>query len=171
MIVIVALDQISKVLVRRLIPMNEWVTVGKSLWGDFLQICHLRNPGAAFSISLPNPVWNRTFFVGTTIIAVLFILWLLSKATHRIQVVAFGLILGGAIGNNLIDRLFLGAVTDFVSVDIPDLIPGLERWPVFNVADSAIFIAVFLLIFDMVFIRDRTPRIQDSEPLTTENNS
>ncbi len=152
MAAVIVLDQMSKILVRKYIPMGKWITVGERLWGDFLQIGHLENTGAAFSLSLPNPLWNKAFFIGTSVLAVVFILWLLSRATHKIQVVAFGLVLGGAIGNNLIDRPILGAVTDFISFDIPDLIRGMERFPVFNIADSAIFIAMCLLIVDMIFL-------------------
>ncbi len=171
MVGVILLDQASKILIRKYIPLGDWIRVGKGAWGDFLQICHLQNSGAAFSLSLPNPVWNRVFFVTTTVLAVIFILWLLRKATHKVQVVAFGLILGGAIGNNLIDRLFFGAVTDFVSVDIPNLIKGMDRWPVFNVADSAIFIAMCLLIYDMIFIREAKPASSDPKPLPLDNNS
>lgn len=152
MAAVILLDQVSKMLVRKYIPKGRWITVGEKLWGDFLQICHLENTGAAFSLSLPNPLWNKAFFIGTSVLAVIFILWLLSRATNKVQVIAFGLVLGGAVGNNLIDRPILGAVTDFISFDIPNVIRGMERFPVFNVADSAIFIAMCLLIVDIIFI-------------------
>ena len=58
---------------------------------------------------------------------------------------AFGLILGGAVGN-LIDRIRLGAVVDFINIGIGDL-----RWPYFNVADSAITIGVSILAFHLLF--------------------
>lgn len=157
MAAVIVLDQLTKFLVRKSIPMGSWITVGEKWLGDWLQIGHLENTGAAFSLSLPNPVWNKAFFIIVSVLAVAFIIFLLSRATHRIQVVAFGLVLGGAIGNNLIDRPILGAVTDFISFDIPDLIRGMERFPVFNVADSAIFIAMCLLIFDMLFLSGRRP--------------
>ena len=157
MAAVILLDQLSKIIIRGKLAEGEWITVGRRFWGGFLQICNLKNDGAAFSISLPNPLWNRVFFVSTTVLAVVFILWLLHRAQHKTQVVAFGLILGGAIGNNLIDRLFFGAVTDFISLDIPNWIPNLDRWPVFNVADSAIFIAMIILIYDIFFIRDKAP--------------
>jgi signal peptidase II len=62
------------------------------------------------------------------------------------------LILGGALGN-LIDRVLFGPVTDFFSMDFPDFI--MERFPVFNIADSSIFIGVVLMIIDMLFIKDK----------------
>ncbi|MCB5224519.1 MAG: signal peptidase II [Candidatus Cloacimonadaceae bacterium] len=149
---IIALDQLTKYLVRLKLPLGDFITVGEKWFGQIFQLHHLQNTGAAFSLSLPNPMWNRAFFVVVSVFAVVFILWMLSRATNKIQVTAFGLVLGGAIGNNLIDRLLFGAVTDFISVDIPDIIPGMERFPVFNVADSAIFIAMCLLIIDIIFI-------------------
>lgn len=165
MAAVIILDQVSKFLVRVNIPKGEWITVGEKLWGEFLQIGHLENTGAAFSLSLPNPMWNRAFFIGTSVLAVIFIIWLLSRATHKIQVTAFGLVLGGAIGNNLIDRPIFGAVTDFLNFDIPDLIKGMERFPVFNIADSAIFIGMCLLIIDVIFISGK--KAPSAEPLTT----
>jgi signal peptidase II len=151
MAAVILLDQATKIIVRSLIPLGDWVTVGQKWFGDTFQICHLQNNGAAFSMSLPNPVWNKVFFISASVLAVIFIIWLLRKATNRIQVFAFGLVLGGAAGNNLIDRPIFGAVTDFISVDIPNIISGMDRFPVFNVADSAIFIAMCLLIYDMLF--------------------
>ncbi|MBW6514748.1 MAG: signal peptidase II [Candidatus Syntrophosphaera sp.] len=167
---VVALDQATKILIRSLIPEGGWITVGEKLFGDTFQICHLMNTGAAFSISLPNPLWNKAFFISTSVLAIIFIIWLLHHATHRIQVVAFGLVLGGAIGNNLIDRPIFGAVTDFISVDIPNLITGMDRFPVFNVADSAIFIGMCLLIVDLIFIREKKAADAKPEPLPLDDN-
>ncbi len=155
MAAVIVLDQLTKFLVRKSIPRGSWISVGEKWLGDFLQIGHLENNGAAFSMSLPNPAWNKAFLITVSVLAVIFILYLLSRATHRIQVAAFGMVLGGAIGNNLIDRPILGAVTDFISFDIPNLIRGMDRFPVFNVADSAIFFAMCLLIFDMIFLSGR----------------
>ncbi|NLW18312.1 MAG: signal peptidase II [Candidatus Cloacimonetes bacterium] len=152
MVAVIALDQLTKYLVRMKLPLGDYVTVAEKWFGQIFQIHHLQNTGAAFSLSLPNPAWNQYFFVGISVLAVIFILWLLVRATNKVQVVAFGLVLGGAIGNNLIDRLLFGAVTDFISVDIPNIIPGMDRFPVFNVADSAIFIAMCLLIVDILFL-------------------
>ena len=72
------------------------------------------------------------------------------------------MVLGGALGN-LIDRVLFGPVTDFFSMDFPDFI--MERFPVFNIADSSIFIGVVLLIIDMLFIKDKPSPL----PETTDN--
>ncbi|MDD2361314.1 MAG: signal peptidase II, partial [Syntrophaceticus schinkii] len=87
-----------------------------------------------------------------------------------IQVIAFGLVMGGAWGN-LIDRVLYGGVTDFINVDFPDFI--MERFTIFNIADSAIFIAVTLLIIDMLFVKDAPPAVaadeeQELSPIQTE---
>lgn len=170
MAVVIILDQATKILVRKLIPENSWISVGKDLFGEVFRLHHLANDGAAFSLSLPNPMWNRFFFVGTTVLALIFILWLLYHANHKIQVVAFGMVMGGAIGNNLIDRVLFGAVTDFVDVDIPNLISSMPRFPVFNVADSSIFIAMCLLIFDMIFIKDKKETADEIQPQPIDSN-
>jgi signal peptidase II len=112
---------------------------------------HVTNTGAAFSIGFSSDLVNRIFFITTTLLALIFIIYLLYQSTHRIQVLAFGLVMGGALGN-LIDRIIFGGVTDFINVDFPDFI--MHRFPIFNVADSSIFIAVCLLIIDMFFIKD-----------------
>ena len=155
MAVVIVLDQLTKYLVRKSIPRGSWITIGENWLGEFLQIGHLENNGAAFILSLPTPEGHKAVFILVSELEVIFILFLLSRATHRIQVAAFGLVLGGAIGNNLIDRPILGAVTDFISFDIPNLIRGMDRFPVFNVADSAIFFAMCLLIYDMIILSGR----------------
>jgi signal peptidase II len=104
-------------------------------FGDTFLLIKVENPGAAFSIGLGNDLVNRIYFISITVIVVGLIIYLLRRAQHQIQVIAFGLILGGAIGN-LIDRVLFGPVTDFFSMDFPDFI--MERFPVFNIADSAI---------------------------------
>jgi len=152
MSVILVLDQASKLLTRMFTELYDSIPILPSLFGDTFRFTHLQNTGAAFSMSLSNPTVNRIFFITASILAIIFIIYLLRKATHRLQVWAFGLVLGGAFGN-LIDRIFLGSVTDFVDVNIPDML-GMTRFPVFNVADSAIFIGMMLLIIDMIFLKD-----------------
>jgi len=159
MVVIIALDQITKALTRRHLYLGESIDV----WGSFLRFTHLQNTGAAFSLSLPNESYNRIFFIVTSILAIALIIYLLFRATHKIQIWAFGLVLGGALGN-LIDRIIRGGVTDFIDFDIPDML-GMQRFPVFNVADSAIFIGMTLLIIDMLFIsgRQKVPEPESME--------
>ena len=170
MSLVIILDQVTKAVVRNKLPLYSWINVGEKWFGDTFQIFHLQNSGAAFSRSLPNPLWNKGFFIAVSVIAIIFIIWLLYQSTNRIQVIAFGLVLGGAIGNNLIDRPIFGAVTDFISVDIPNIIKGMDRFPVFNVADSAIFIGMCLLIYDLIFISGKKAERKEAEPLLETND-
>ncbi|MCB5259397.1 MAG: signal peptidase II [Candidatus Cloacimonetes bacterium] len=148
---ILILDQISKVLVRTFMHMYQSIPILKSVFGETFMLTRVNNTGAAFSIGFSSDQTNRIFFIITTVLALIFILYLLYQSIHRIQVIAFGLVLGGALGN-LIDRFLFGGVTDFINVDFPDFI--MQRFPIFNIADSSIFIAVCLLIIDMIFIKD-----------------
>ncbi len=168
---VILLDQLTKILVRTFILEGTWITLGKGLFGETFRLHHLKNEGAAFSLSLFGPAGDKIFFIATSLIAVVFIMWLLSNATHKVQRFALGLVLGGAIGNNLIDRPIFGAVTDFVDVNIPNIIPNMDRFPVFNVADSAIFIAMCLILFDLFFLKEKKVLEQAPEPLPAENNS
>ncbi len=170
MLIVLVLDQVSKYFTRLHTQVGDSFVLGQKWFGETFRFTHLQNDGAAFSISPFGAQGNRVFFIVVPILAVFFILYLLYNARHRLQVFAFGLVLGGAIGN-LIDRIFHhGKVTDFVDVDFPNIF-GLERWPVFNVADSAIFIAMVLLIIDMIFIRDKEAPAVPAEPNPADNNS
>lgn len=150
--VVLILDQLSKILTRAFTQVGESQILLGNLFGETLRFTHLNNTGAAFSMSIGNPLTNRLFFIGASLVAIAFIVFLMYHATHRLQLWAFGLVLGGAVGN-LVDRIFLGGVTDFIDVDIPRIM-GMDRFPVFNIADSVIFIAMCLLIIDMIFIKD-----------------
>lgn len=108
---------------------------------NFFHITYLRNPGAAFGI-LSNHAVRLPFFIGIALIAVVGILWYLRRVPteDRWQHLALGLIFSGAIGN-LIDRLRLGEVIDFIDVHWYQ-----HHWPAFNVADSAICVGVALMM-------------------------
>lgn len=162
MLVVIILDQATKIYIRASMEVGESFPV----LGELFKISHVENTGAAFSISLPNPAYNRIFFIFTTLVAVAFIYYLIKQALHRIQIYAFGLVLGGALGN-LIDRVLFGRVTDFFDADFPDFI--MYRWPVFNIADSAIVIAMALIVYDMFFIKDKLPQSEDQYSKQTKN--
>lgn len=106
------------------------------------------NPGAAFSLFAEGSGWQR-WLLSTIALGVsgylLYWLWQLTP-TQRWQGVAIGLVLGGAIGN-LIDRLRLGVVVDFI-----DLYYNNWHWPAFNVADAAITMGAVLIL--IMLIRD-----------------
>jgi signal peptidase II len=144
--VIILLDQLVKIIVKVKLPLYE----SRHVLGNFLLLTHVQNTGAAFSISFGSLAFNRLFFIVMTIIAVFFVVYLLYRSTTRLQQIALSMIIGGALGN-LIDRILFGYVTDFIDMDFPDFI--MQRWPVYNVADSTIVIAMALLIVDMIVNR------------------
>ncbi len=138
LLVFVGLDQLSKYLVLSTLELYEV----RQLIPGFFNLVHVTNKGAAFSMfaSVDSPVRHYFFvavnsaaFIGLTIAA-----WKM-RDQHRLYPVSFALIAAGAVGN-LIDRLRLGAVIDFL-----DFYLGAYHWPAFNVADSAICVGVALL--------------------------
>mgnify|MGYP005838179613 CR=1 FL=1 len=128
-LVVLALDQASKALVRTVLPAGKSV----DLW--VLVLRQVRNPGTAFGILHGKS--PALFLASIAIFAVLLLaLWRWGKTGSRLFQAAMGLLIGGALGN-IIDRIFLGEVVDFID---------LRFWPVFNFADTAIVIGVVLAI-------------------------
>lgn len=155
-IVIIALDQITKLLVVRFIPYG---TVGTSFIGDFLRIIHISNTGVAFSVGAN---WSETLrhilfaAVPIVVIAIVIGVYFRNDDFNKLQRWAIMGIIGGGIGN-LIDRIFRSeGVVDFIDVKFFGLF-GLERWPTFNVADAAVVVCGILLFvsFIITFIKDR----------------
>lgn len=135
---IVVVDQITKLLVDRFLPLY---TV-KPIVPGFFNLVHARNTGAAFSLFAGSPSGLRTaLFAGLTVLVVAVIVYGYFKLKGQDAWTrwAFALICGGALGN-LVDRLRLGEVIDFL-----DFYLGSYHWPAFNVADSAITIGAILL--------------------------
>ena len=110
----------------------------------FLDLRLAYNTGAAFSLLADAGGWQRWLFAALAIgVAVALVVWLarLSRGEHRLGA-ALALIIGGAVGN-LVDRLSLGYVIDFIDVHAAGW-----HWPAFNIADSAITIGAVLLLWD-----------------------
>ena len=103
------------------------------------------NSGAAFSFLSGAGEWHRWAFAGFSAIMSVMLIFVITRLAPslRLQLLAFGLILGGAVGN-LIDRALFGYVIDFIDVYYKN-----HHWPVFNVADSAICLGAFLLLIDL----------------------
>lgn len=130
---IVIIDQISKYVIVQTMALSESIPL---IEGVFHITSH-RNRGAAFGI-LQDAIW---LFIPMTVIIVVAIIWYMPRIKqHKLSVLAFSLILGGAIGN-FIDRLLHGEVVDFLDF-------RLIHFPIFNVADSSIVIGVILLLLD-----------------------
>ncbi len=128
-----ALDQLTKWLVQRSIPLGNANTVVP----NFFDLVHFTNTGAAFG-SFKN---NNIFFVGLSGVAMIFVLTLLLKrhARDTWRDIALALLLAGIIGN-LTDRLCHGHVTDFLLFNL-HIHPFFDPFPAFNVADSCICVA------------------------------
>jgi len=142
--IVLVLDQVTKYIVEKHIRLHEIITVIPG----FFNLTHVRNPGAAFSLFSAAPESFRTiFFTTITIIAVAVIIVLIRKTHERLMVFAFALIMGGALGN-AIDRVRYGEVVDFIQWYYRSY-----YWPSFNIADSAITVAVVLLAIDMLFVK------------------
>ena len=126
---VVALDQLTKYLVRANLALGESVPEEGPL-----RITYVTNTGAAFGILQGQTL----FLVVTTIfgLAAIVLYYLYPPMEHGVLRVALGLQLGGAVGN-LADRVRLGKVTDFIDVG---------AWPAFNVADSSIVVGVGIII-------------------------
>lgn len=143
---VVLLDQLTKALISGSMDLHEYVPVVDGI----LSLSHVRNRGAAFGVlsnaGLPHQsvLLSALSLVALVAIAVYFVRL---PAAARMPRVALALVLGGAIGN-LIDRVRLGYVVDFIHVFWRDHI-----WPDFNVADSAITVGVALLVLDVLRAR------------------
>jgi signal peptidase II len=140
---VLILDQITKVLVDKMMPMYHTIEIIP----NFVALTYLRNTGAAFGFLAGEQSFYRIGFfllVSTIAVGCIFYLLKVARPEKKIFLVSLSLILGGAVGN-MVDRLRLGEVIDFMLLHYYDL-----HWPAFNVADSAISIGVVLLIFQMI---------------------
>lgn len=136
--VIVIGDQLTKLWISKLLAGGKFISLN-----SFLNLVLAYNKGAAFSFLASASGWQRYFFTGISVVAIVFILYFMRRnAGQKLFCWAFSLILGGAIGN-LIDRIMYGHVIDFI-----DFYIGKWHWPAFNVADSAITIGAILFILD-----------------------
>lgn len=135
---LVAADQLAKYAAVQFLAMNQAVAVT-----PFFNLVLVYNSGAAFSILSDAAGWQRALFMAIAVVASVWIVFLLRKYPHqRLFALALSLVLAGAVGN-LIDRIFVGAVIDFL-----DFHAYGYHWPAFNVADSAITCGAALLIWD-----------------------
>ena len=137
---IVLLDQATKYLVRQFIEPFRAIEVL-----PFLHLVNIRNKGAAFGLFRDL---GNTFFVVLSFTAIVILSFFLLRAGMRpFGRLCLALILGGAAGN-LIDRVFMGSVIDFI-----DFFIDRYHWPAFNIADSAITIGLVMLLFSSEFTR------------------
>lgn len=139
-----ALDFISKRLISNFLSYTD----RHEIIPGFFYLTHVRNPGAAFGFFSDGDATIRIwFFVIVSLFAIGIILSFFRQLApgDRLNAFALGLILGGAIGN-LIDRLWLREVVDFLHIKLW----GGYSWPDFNFADSFIVVGVAILILELL---------------------
>lgn len=149
-LVVVIADQVTKLAI-----IEHIEEYGKVPLSAFLNLTHQKNFGAAFSFLADAGGWQRWFFVvlaGVVSVIIAIWIWRIRDDGPMILVAGLSLVLGGAVGN-VIDRIRLGYVTDFIQVYLP--IPFFDPFPSFNVADSAITVGAVLLVVDSLFFSGR----------------
>jgi signal peptidase II len=136
-VLVIAFDQLTKWMILKWVPLYDKIPVN-----SFINITHQRNTGAAFSF-LADAFVTLAVSVSAYLV---YWLWRIRGEGQVTLAAGLALVLGGAIGN-VIDRVLLGSVVDFIQV----LIAGWP-FPSFNVADSAISVGAVLLIIDALFL-------------------
>jgi signal peptidase II len=177
--IIVLFDQAAKLFIKGFdIPLFHFYHLGTPLgatyplWGDFLRVTFIENPGMAFGIDVGGKLFLTIFSIAASIGIFVYLFKIRQEAV--VIRLALALILGGAIGN-LIDRvfygvifgeapLFYGKVVDFIDVDffnIDFLGFHINRFPVFNVADASVTVGVVMLLL----FHKRFTAVDDSKAL------
>ena len=154
-IAVVVADQVTKAIVTRALVAGQSVDVV----GDFVRIVFGQNDGALFGLFKDNATM---FGIVSLLVIGLIVAYHARSAASLYLTVTLGLLLGGAIGN-MVDRLRLHYVVDFVDVGI-----GPTRFYTFNVADSAISLAILLLFIAAIrpsLVDGRAARVQSAEPV------
>ena len=149
--IMVLADQISKTVVRNTMSLYESIPVIP----EFFHLTYITNDGMAFGINFPFGIY---VFSGISIIFTGFLFWYLWSIKDDEIVLRTGvaLILAGAIGN-LIDRIFLGEVVDFLDFMIGDF-----HWYVFNLADSCVTVGLGFVLYDsLILYRKKASQIDE----------
>ncbi len=195
-ILVIAIDQISKMLVH--FNMERGSQGQIKIFGDWFKLHYLTNPGMAFGMEMPfdNSKMVLTLFRIVAMVGIGYYLYLLyKKGSPKGLLICIAMILGGAIGN-LIDSVFYGVWLDNAAYDAPtpwfygqvvdmfyidiwegrvaDWVPiiggdHMALWPVFNVADSAIFVGIgFILAFQKTYFGEKE---EENEVEAVKNSS
>jgi signal peptidase II len=145
-IIFLILDQLTKSLIAKYVDYASVINVIAKF--DFFNITHIYNTGTAFSMLQGK---NIFFSIFISIFLLTLSIWLYKskEKLDSLQKYAFCLVIFGGVGN-LADRFFRGAVLDFLDFGIKSL-----RWPSFNIADSCVCIAMFLIVIDLLFDKKR----------------
>jgi signal peptidase II len=144
-IVVAILDQLSKAAV--LAHFAGQAFGEREMVTSFFNFALIYNRGISFGLFNGGAGLNALLFsLGAAAIVGMLAVWL-SRVANPFLAVAIGLIIGGAVGN-VIDRLRLGAVVDFLDFHV-----GSSHWPAFNLADSAICVGVAAMLLDGLLLR------------------
>ncbi len=145
LIACVALDQLTKWLVSSNMDLGQSIPV----LGDFFSITYIVNRGASFSLF----EGRRWLFVVLTLVVLLLVFWLLRRVpkNYKRLRMAVAVFCGGTIGN-LIDRIVSGAVVDFLHIYIGAFD---YNFPIFNIADCCIDIAVICIVAFLLFGKEK----------------
>ena len=149
-VLLVFADQISKILIRINMSLYEWIPVIT----NFFNLTYVTNDGMAFGINFPFGIY---IFSTISLIFTVFLFWYLWTIKEEGIVIRTGvaLIIAGAVGN-LIDRIFLGSVVDFL-----DFMIGNYHWYVFNFADSYVTIGMGFILYDSFFLEPKKENKSD----------
>lgn len=140
-LIVIAADQATKAWVRSTLDVNE----SRRVIGDYVRITYIHNEGAAFGLQVGEHSSLVFLILAVAASTLVLYLYLTTSPGERMQRVALGLILGGALGN-IIDRIRWNMVVDFMQVGV-----GGHYWPIFNVADSAVTVGAVLLAYAYLF--------------------
>jgi len=151
--IVILLDQLSKFFVLDYLMQQGSIVEITS----FFNLVSAWNTGVSFSMF--NDLGNMGVYIlsSFSLIVVGFLLYWLNKECLLYMRVALGMVIGGALGN-VIDRIRLGAVYDFLDVHV-----GIHHWPAFNVADSFICIGAVLIVCEGLFISKCNKKIEKGE--------
>ncbi|MDB5438868.1 MAG: lipoprotein signal peptidase [Caulobacteraceae bacterium] len=148
-LLIIVIDQITKWWILDVFHLPLKVSV--PIAGDLFRLTFVRNIGVSFGLFRSEGA-ARWVLVALALAVVLALIWWTWNTTRALTAAGFSLVIGGAIGNNLIDRVRLGWVVDFL-----DFSHWHFKW-VFNVADSAITVGVILLLLDAALNERKAPQ-------------
>ena len=158
--VVVSLDQVTKYMTKSMMTLGQSIPV----WGDFFRFTYVENPGMAFGVRIDNTV----VFMGLSIFAAIMVFYYLYRFRKHYWPIQLALVLisAGAIGN-LFDRFIYGKVIDFLDFEFFDIsIPAfnlfgmqfsgysMTRWPVFNIADTAVSTGMILIFLYLIIYGD-----------------
>ena len=138
-LVLVSLDQFTKQIFMSSYDLGQSIFVN-----TYLSWTYLQNTGAAFSIMADGGFIQKTFLLTVSVLVSIWLVFWIQRtsALHLQKLFGQFLLLSGAVGN-LIDRAQSGFVIDFIDVHVSGF-----YWPVFNLADSFIFLGVVLILFE-----------------------